>query len=636
MHLQLRKFYLLLLLITVGFGRMAAQEVLLSDANLAQKTVLNPARAPLSGSPLKTTTVSLPFFDDFSSDAATPDSLRWAFHGTDTRRPTLSNQKGHNPPSKGVATFDGVNKNGLKYDADLATGLADSLASQPIDLSGLGVGDSVYLSFFVERGGTGEFPETSDSFVVYFDSTGDFEYVRVWGLKGLGSSESNFQMYHVLVDSAIFFHNAFRFKFVNFGSLNGELDQFHLDYVYLNSGRTQGDADFADVSVTRMLKSPMYPYTAVPRKLYPNGGFMTASEVLVSNVGDPAGAGNLTATISDPTGNNTFSGTTLVTASANNLDPFAKDTVAIALFSDQSANISGYGALQMTTIKNSPNDPHKENDTLSFVCPMDSILGIDDGVSDFGYGLTNARAFCQEFHIPRADTLVAVWMRFAPSIYYNSQTNQSFELEGKGFRMVVWDSLSVDSSLVETSGGMNVHYGTSMNEFVRYPLITESIVPTTFWVGMRQVDGQPIGLGFDRNSPDGIVYYETSTAEFQRSTNVGTLMIRPEFRTPALPVGTLPKANSAIVVFEIAPMPVTSNEIRLVFPESSVLKDLEFTLTDLQGRVLMNWKNIQSSKEVVLPLEGQDAVGIYLLHAQGKDAAGQTRSSWKKLLIRSN
>ena len=76
MHLQLRRFYLLLLLITVGFGRIAAQELLLSDANLPQKTVLSPARAPFLASPLKTTTLSLPFFDDFSSDAATPDSLR--------------------------------------------------------------------------------------------------------------------------------------------------------------------------------------------------------------------------------------------------------------------------------------------------------------------------------------------------------------------------------------------------------------------------------------------------------------------------------------------------------------------------------------------------------------------------------
>lgn len=635
MHLQLRRFCLLLLPVIAGFASASAQEVLQSDFGLPQKTISTSERLSYPASGSKTSTLSLPFFDDFSSDAATPDTSLWFFHPNDTKRPTLSNQKGHNPPSKGVATFDGLNKNGLKYQVDLSTGSADSLTSQPIDLSGLSVGDSVYLSFFIERGGTGEFPENSDSIVVYFDSTGDFEYVQAWGLKGLGSSESNFQLYHVLLDSNVFFHNAFRFKFVNFGSLNGELDQFHLDYVYLNSGRTNTDADFGDVSVARMLKSPMYPYTAMPRKLYPNANLMTATEVLVSNAGDPAGAGNLTISIADPTGNNVFNGTISASAAAN-LAPFESDTASVAAFSDQSSNIVGYGAMQLTAIKNSPNDPHKQNDTLQFTCPMDSILAMDDGVADFGYGLTNARAFCQEFHIPRPDTLVAVWMRFAPSIYYNTQTNQSFDLDGKGFRLVVWDSLSVDSSLVETSGGMNVNYGASMNEFVRYQLITEAVVPTTFWVGMRQVDGQPIGLGFDRNSPDGIIYYETATAEFQRSTNVGTLMIRPEFRTPALPVGVPTMSSNSLISFEVAPHPIASNEIRLVFPEAKGFKDLRFTLVDLQGRVLETWENIAPSREVILPMTNDQSEGLYLLQATGRNGRGETLHGWKKLLIRSN
>nr|MBP6640496.1 hypothetical protein [Bacteroidia bacterium] len=321
---------------------------------------------------------------------------------------------------------------------------------------------------------------------------------------------------------------------------------------------------------------------------------------------------------------------------AANLAPFESDTASVAAFSDQSSNIVGYGAMQLTAIKNSPNDPHKQNDTLQFTCPMDSILAMDDGVADFGYGLTNARAFCQEFHIPRPDTLVAVWMRFAPSIYYNTQTNQSFDLDGKGFRLVVWDSLSVDSSLVETSGGMNVDYGTSMNEFVRYQLITEAVVPTTFWVGMRQVDGQPIGLGFDRNSPDGIIYYETATAEFQRSTNVGTLMIRPEFRTPALPVGVPTMSSNSLISFEVAPHPIASNEIRLVFPEAKGFRDLRFTLVDLQGRVLETWENIAPSREVILPMTNDQSEGLYLLQATGRNGSGETLHGWKKLLIRSN
>lgn len=636
MHLQLRRICFLLLSILVVAGSAKAQEVLQSDANLPQKSILSAQRQIQPQSGLRTTTLSLPFWDDFSDDSPTPDTARWAFHPNDTRRPTVSNQKGHNVPSKGVATFDGVNKNGLKYEIDLSTGIADTLTSQPIDLSAFNVGDSVYLSFFVERGGTGEFPEVTDSIVVYFDSTGDHEYVQVWRLKGLSATESNFQLYHVLLDSSIYFHDAFRFKFEAIGSLNGELDQFHLDYVYLNSGRSFNDANFTDVSMTRMAHSPMHPYTAVPRKLYPGGGYMTDTRILVSNAAEPATSANGSVRIDDPTGTNTFSGTTSGTGGVGSIAAFGNDTISVAAFSDQSANITGYGAMRVTAVKTSPNDPHPENDTLEFTCRMDSVLAMDDGVSDFGYGLTNARAFCQEFQISAPDTLVAVWMRFAPSIYYNTLTNQSFELEGKGFRLVVWDSLSVDSSLVETSGGMNVAYGTGMNEFVRYQLISEVVVPTTFWVGMRQVDGQPIGLGFDRNSTEGRIYFENSTAEFQRSTNVGTLMIRPEFRTPQAAVSTPEAASASTIAFEIAPQPIQAGEIRLVFPQGSRLNDMRFQLTDLQGRVLQVWENISATREVVLPIGSAWSDGVYLLQASGRDGAGQMRSAWKKLLIRGN
>jgi hypothetical protein len=55
------------------------------------------------------------------------------------------------PPTIGVATLDGLNEFGLPYNnTNTSTfGDADYLTSYPINLSGLAVGDSVYLSFFL-------------------------------------------------------------------------------------------------------------------------------------------------------------------------------------------------------------------------------------------------------------------------------------------------------------------------------------------------------------------------------------------------------------------------------------------------------------------------------------------------------
>lgn len=633
MQLQPSRVFSTLILLVLTWGSLAAQEVLIADPQVATKALPILRKGSLPAAQAKTAALSLPFFDDFSNAGLSPDTLLWKFPPLDECRPTLSVQKGLNVPSKGVATFDGVSYFGIKYQIDLATGDADTLASQPIDLSGLSVADSVYLSFFVERGGTGESPETTDSLVLLFDSTGDYEYMRVWALKGLGVAESNFQLYHVLLDTQAFFHDAFRFKFLSVASLNGELDQFHLDYVYLNAGRTFNDAAFSDASVTRMDLSPMHPYTAMPRKLYPGSNLMTAMQATVANAGDPSTSANLSLTLDDPTGANTFSGTTMVTASVSSLAGFGQEHPSFAAFSDQSGTLSNDGAFRVTAVRTGPSDSHSRNDTLVTTYRLDSILAADDGVSDFAYGLQAARAFCQEFHIPHSDTLVAIWIRFAPSIYYNPLNNQSIDLLGKGFRLVVWDTLGVDSSLVETSGGMNVSYGNGNNAFVRYQLIRPVEVPSTFWVGLRQTDGQPIGIGFDKNSTDNSVYYENSLAEFQLSTNVGRLMIRPEFGTNVILASNPEPAASNALIFSIAPHPVTGSDLQLVFAGTGRSGLHDFRLTDLQGRELQVWENLPASRTVILPLPQGLGGGIYLLQATGSDRQGHAVTGWAKVQI---
>jgi hypothetical protein len=632
--MQLRSLFIFIASLSwLGFAQ--AQEVLQTDAGLPWKPSLGVARHHSASTSLRTTTLSLPFFDDFSSDSLYPAASRWAIHPDDSRRPALSNQTGHNVPSKGVATFDGVNYRGVKYQVELGAGLADTLASQPIDLSLLNPSDSIYLSFFVQRGGTGEPPEASDSLVVYFDRTGDFDYVQAWALHGKGTSESQFQHYRIPLASPVFFHDAFRFKFVAYGSLNGELDQFHLDYVQLDSRSTSANDNFHDRSVTRIVRSPMHPWTAVPRTLYVDGGYMTGTEVVVSNVANPPASLDLALTMADPTGRNSFTGTLTGTASSPSLAPYAHDSLAVAAFSDQSANIAAAGVMRVSAAAASGpgGDLHPQNDSVHFDYRLDSILALDDGVSDYAYGLLAPRAFCQEYQIPHPDTLVAVWIHFAPSIHYDNNTGQSTDLEGKGFRLSVWDSLSVDSTLVETSGGMNVSYGDMPNQFIRYPLIKQVRVPSTFWVGLRQSDGRPVGMGFDKNTAQRRVYYENSSGKFLLSSNVGALMMRPEFKYPSGPVGVAPALSRPSLEFRVAPNPATGGRLRMIFPDGKPLRSVTAELTDLHGRLLQSWESDVDGRELNLPLADAVPGGLYLLHLRARDGNGKNISAWEKLMI---
>src|SRR6476661_3922045 len=132
---------------------------LLLSAGAAQAQVELPS-GPLSADPSRaaymlkvdpaaqqrTTALSLPFFDDFTTPLeGAPDVRRWEPKGG----AFVSNRLAVAPLTRGAATLDGLKANGQSYSGSIGAlyGTIDSLKSQPIDLSGLTVNDQVFLSF---------------------------------------------------------------------------------------------------------------------------------------------------------------------------------------------------------------------------------------------------------------------------------------------------------------------------------------------------------------------------------------------------------------------------------------------------------------------------------------------------------
>ncbi|NDB66204.1 MAG: hypothetical protein EB168_11160, partial [Euryarchaeota archaeon] len=94
--------------------------------------------------------------------------------------PFINNRFAKTPLTQGVATFDGTDDRGMPYDISSETsyGLADVLTSKPIYLDSNM--ENVYLSFFYQAGGYGNYPDEEDSLVVEFfdvlDSAWRFAY----------------------------------------------------------------------------------------------------------------------------------------------------------------------------------------------------------------------------------------------------------------------------------------------------------------------------------------------------------------------------------------------------------------------------------------------------------------------------
>ena len=107
-------------------------------------------------------TLSLPFIDDFSYDSHQVDNDLWMESSVFVNRTYPIN-----PPTIGVATFDGLDANGFARDFSPSTSSepSDTLLSQTIDLSGI---SSAYFMFYYQAKGMGDAPQQLDKLVLEF------------------------------------------------------------------------------------------------------------------------------------------------------------------------------------------------------------------------------------------------------------------------------------------------------------------------------------------------------------------------------------------------------------------------------------------------------------------------------------
>ncbi|SDX68603.1 hypothetical protein [Hymenobacter psychrophilus] len=222
---------------------------LVGDAGAAQRAVVLP----------------LPFFDDFARQPeGRPDAQRWE----PTGGALVNNRYPRRPISRNVATLDGLDGLGRPRGAIGRVGDADSLTSQPIDLSGLQPTDKVYLSFFWQAGTRRGRPESSGTrpiaLYVEFKREGQGgTWDEVWRLNSPGDT-TNFRFKALPIDQAAYLHGAFQFRIRTSGYLYNARDAWSVDYVRLDRNRSATDSTFRDIATSRALPSALRRYTAMP------------------------------------------------------------------------------------------------------------------------------------------------------------------------------------------------------------------------------------------------------------------------------------------------------------------------------------------------------------------------------------
>lgn len=461
-------------------------------------------------------TLLLPFFDDFSYEAQYPDTFRWI---ADTlRTPYISRTMPVSPPSIGVAVLDGSNQRGSYYslpgpNPPYPEGFADMLTSLPIDLSAYAPGDSIHLSFAYQPGGLGNEPETGDSLLVYFrdTSTTNPRFVKVWGIPG--TDFHSFRNVVIPVNDSLFLHDHFQFRIRNKATLSGQLDHWMVDYVFLEANRTLGDTIFPDQAIMDPTPSILFPYTHLSQRQFTafwwerfrnfgvsmrNLSSTTASRTLVTNISEIKHGAFLSGNVSYNLPVNLGSGPQVRAFNAFDNQPFFD-----------------YLLLRHTTLLDLP-DARPGNDTCRVDYPIDSLFAYDDATPEAAYGLNAARTFAQRFELPVSDSILAVHLCFIKTIY-NVDIPRSFVL-------TLYSGDGIPGSILYEQFGSAL-VSDSLNGFLKIPLDSAIAVDKTFWIGLRQTDPEPIGLGIDYNNFNTRAMWDS--LQYWVPSNVqGTLMMR--------------------------------------------------------------------------------------------------------------
>ncbi len=553
--------------------------------------------------------VNSPFFDDFGYEGPLPDSNRWFISSSNFDAPLVNQSLGVNPPTYGVISFDGNNRFNEPYDTEnLSRGLCDQLVSHYIDLTNFGPSDNLWLSFALQPQGRGDAPEINDSFFVYFrvPDLGIEEEVYARG----GSDLHGFEQISIPIDQADYFQTRFQMIFESTGSQNGQLDLWHLDYVYLAPGRFANDTLFDDYAPIEIERGPIGKFTAIPlQQLGANGSATQGFNLKYRNLSTNNYPTTTEVSISDPVGGNVFSGFTTQSV----VVPLNGQSIQTGVYSAFSPPfLSTPGVIELD-IQLPDDDAISSNNNLKRQYRVDSIFAYDDGVAENSFGINKPWGVANAFYSPMEDSIQAVWISFVPTVNYNPITTQLTYMEEASFRLTIWKDPHPDSILIQQIGGSRIEYGNESNHFQRYVLSNPVAVKDSFWVGLVQISSEPIGLGWDRNNIENNLIWFDSSGVWKPLGIEGALMIRPEFQLGVSLPANIESTSLETPKVALYPNPVSAGQV-LSLRGTLISNKREYLgrLLDIQGNVVTEYRFNRPMDSIEIKLPADLPQGLYL------------------------
>ncbi len=516
---------------------------------------------PLEGSPKKNArivaqqnqTIELPFWDDFATSSGTLDTTWWTPQSQ--LQVIVKTGIGIDPPSLGVATFDGIDALGQPYLPSPTDGGVDSLVSHYIDLTKVptGLRNTVYLSFFYQFYGLGESPEEQDSLILYFKNA-DGQWDKIWPEIGdnYASDPTIFTEVFAQVNGTQYFHPEFQFMIKATGRQNGWLDNWLVDYVYMDKRRFDNDNSYLDRTFTQPPSSIFDQYTAIPFDDFvaaadKNTLFTSTTTNLRNlendlqpiaysvNLYDTLNGLLIESLISESESAFNIFEKEIVAVTSPPLNPALLDVNADSLYLMLEYSVDSGDKFLIDSIYNSGADTlfydslHvkeinlKQNDILRSYFNLHNYYAYDDGTAEYGAGLNQPQGkIAVQFNV-----LVGKYLNRIDIYFPNIQGNQA----GTPLELFVLNDFEGNENSVRFQSNIAISH-TGINEFITYELASPIFVTDTFFIGFTNLSSTQewLGVGLDKNTDSADkIFVNVDGTWTPNNTVQGSLMMRPYF-----------------------------------------------------------------------------------------------------------
>ena len=510
----------------------------------------------------------LPFFEDFSNYTGYPNENLFV-----DKQAFVNNTFPVFPPTIGVVTLDALNEKGEIYPHLNATSKgADTLTSRFIRLDSLFVGetgtkielkDSLYFSFYFQPGGggvvgadagtfMGNQPNAGDSLVLEFGYTppGDtaIKWNHIWSTPGFNinvwTSENPYQYFKqvmIPITNIDYLCDNFQFRFRNYASLEpqqgmtgweGNVDQWHIDYIRLDTGRRISDIFSNDLAFVSPTTSLLQNYQAMPWKQFSSANVKSNFTNQLTNLSAGVRVSTYQYAITR-NGNvegsySTVGGIDIEPYVANGIQNKPEQASPQVRFTPNRLNDTATFKITHIFQNAAGVDIYPQNDTCVFIQKFYNYYAYDDGTAEYGYCLNNPfniAYLAMKFSPLRVrDTLTAVRM------WFNHTKND--ENANASFSIIVWkDDNGQPGDKLYMLEDNKPQFGNQFLNFFEYKFDTEVLIDTGYiwWVGFEQKGNTQLNIGFDQNNDSREFFrYKTGTT-WETSAFSGTPMIRPVF-----------------------------------------------------------------------------------------------------------